>query len=168
MALDPSLPTPLTLKWEKRKTASSTHTPTARAGCTMGLWSAKGTGVMFGGVTDEDRGEEGLESVFWNDLCVFFCRRTCDEHERGTDVLFWGDGRYGYQLGGHGRWIAMHLKKPKKRGGGRKKQVKGGEVVPPAHGLDDHEEDPGDDGEETEASAGHAFAPIAHSALIAD
>ena len=70
MTLDPSLPTPLALKWEKRKTASSTHTPTARAGCTMALWSAKGTGVMFGGVTDEERGEEGLESVFWNDLCV--------------------------------------------------------------------------------------------------
>jgi hypothetical protein len=70
MTLDPSLPSPLALKWEKRKTASSTHTPTARAGCTMTLWSAKGTGVMFGGVTDEERGEEGLESVFWNDLCA--------------------------------------------------------------------------------------------------
>ncbi|KAH0834643.1 hypothetical protein J3R83DRAFT_10152 [Lanmaoa asiatica] len=125
MTLDPTLPTPLTLKWEKRKTASSTHTPTARAGCTMALWSAKGTGVMFGGVTDEERGEEALESVFWNDL-------------------------YGYQLGGHGRWIAMHLKKPKKRGGGKKKQVKGGGAIPSVQDLDDREE-PGEVEEETQA-----------------
>jgi hypothetical protein len=34
----------------------------------MGLWSAKGIGVLFGGVTDDDRDEESLESVFWNDL----------------------------------------------------------------------------------------------------
>jgi hypothetical protein len=34
----------------------------------MALWSAKGIGVMFGGVTDDDRDEESLESVFWNDL----------------------------------------------------------------------------------------------------
>lgn len=70
MALDPALTNPLVLKWEKRKTVSSTHTPTPRAGCTMALWSTKGMGVMFGGVTDEERGEEGLESVFWNDLWV--------------------------------------------------------------------------------------------------
>lgn len=52
---------------------------------TMALWSAKQTGILFGGVTDEDTGEETLvrfefsnslifliktwqESVFWNDL----------------------------------------------------------------------------------------------------
>jgi len=34
----------------------------------MALWSAKSTGVLFGGVTDEDTSEEVLESVFWNDL----------------------------------------------------------------------------------------------------
>jgi hypothetical protein len=34
----------------------------------MGLWSAKSIGILFGGVTDEDRDEESLESVFWNDL----------------------------------------------------------------------------------------------------
>jgi hypothetical protein len=34
----------------------------------MGLWSAKGMGVLFGGVTDEDNHEETLESVFHNDL----------------------------------------------------------------------------------------------------
>ncbi|KAF8423442.1 hypothetical protein L210DRAFT_3570260 [Boletus edulis BED1] len=66
ISLDPSLPNPITLKREKRKTASSVHMPMARAGCTMTLWSAKGTGVMFGGVTDQERGEEGLESrLIW-------------------------------------------------------------------------------------------------------
>jgi hypothetical protein len=34
----------------------------------MALWSAKGFGVLFGGVTDDERDEESLESVFWNDL----------------------------------------------------------------------------------------------------
>ncbi|KIJ63011.1 hypothetical protein HYDPIDRAFT_113512 [Hydnomerulius pinastri MD-312] len=97
MTLDPSLPSPLTLKWEKRKTPQSPHTPTARAGCTMALWATKSTGVMFGGVTDEEQGEEGLESVFWADM-------------------------YGYQLAGNGRWTSMTLKKPKKKGGGGKKK----------------------------------------------
>ncbi|KAG9308086.1 hypothetical protein JVU11DRAFT_12599 [Chiua virens] len=104
MTLDPALPTPLALKWERRKTVSSTHMPTAHAGCRMALWLAKSTGVMFGWVTDEERVEEGLESAFWNDL-------------------------YGYQLGGNGRWIAMHLKRPKKKGGGKKKQPKRGGVT---------------------------------------
>ncbi|KAN0085624.1 hypothetical protein V8E55_006758 [Tylopilus felleus] len=136
MTLDPSFPTPLTLKWEKRKTASSAHTPTPRAGCTMALWSAKGTGVMFGGVTDEERGEERLESVFWNDL-------------------------YGYQVAGHGRWIAMHLKKPKKRGGGgKKKQAKGGGATSSIQDLDDHNDDEaGEDGEETQTRSPVAIRP---------
>jgi len=34
----------------------------------MTLWAAKSMGVLFGGVTDEDTSEEGLESMFWNDL----------------------------------------------------------------------------------------------------
>ncbi|KAG6370868.1 galactose oxidase [Boletus reticuloceps] len=123
MTLSPSLPSPLVLKWEKRKTPSSTHKPTARAGCTMALWSAKGTGVMFGGVTDEEQGDEGLESEFWNDL-------------------------YGYQLGGNGRWIAMHLKKPKtKSGSGKKKQAKASGAILSTQDLNDHEEEDGEDGE---------------------
>ncbi|KAF9237721.1 galactose oxidase [Melanogaster broomeanus] len=97
ITLDTSLPNPLTLKWERRKTPQSPHTPSSRAGCTMALWYAKSTGVMFGGVTDEERGEEGLESVFWNDM-------------------------YGYQLAGNGRWVSMILKRPKKKGGGGKKK----------------------------------------------
>jgi hypothetical protein len=34
----------------------------------MALWAAKGIGVLFGGVTDDERDEESLDSVFWNDL----------------------------------------------------------------------------------------------------
>ncbi|KAG1733150.1 galactose oxidase [Suillus lakei] len=56
----------LGLRWEKRKKPS--FAPHIRSGCTMALWSAKGIGVLFGGVTDDDRDEESLESVFWNDL----------------------------------------------------------------------------------------------------
>ena len=37
----------------------------------MALWSAKSMGVLFGGVTDEDKHEETLESVFHNDLSVY-------------------------------------------------------------------------------------------------
>ena len=62
----------------------------------MALWAAKGLGIMFGGVTDEDKHEETLESVFHNDL-------------------------YGYQLSGNGRWVSMLLKKPKQEKGKKKR-----------------------------------------------
>ena len=62
----------------------------------MALWAAKGMGIMFGGVTDEDEHEETLESVFHNDL-------------------------YGYQSSGNGRWVSMLLKKPKQEKGKKKK-----------------------------------------------
>lgn len=66
-------------------------------------------------------------------------------------------GRYGYQLGGHGRWIAMHLKKPKNRGGGgKKRQGKSVGVIPSTQDHDDHGEEPGED-EETQASLGLCF-----------
>ena len=55
-------------KWEKRKRSSDSYAPSVRSGCTMALWAAKGTGVLFGGVTDEDTSEEVLESMFWNDM----------------------------------------------------------------------------------------------------
>ena len=61
---------PLTLKWEKRKKPSTAYAPSLRSGGTMTLWAAKGMGVLFGGVSDEDTGEETLESVFFNDLYV--------------------------------------------------------------------------------------------------
>ncbi|KAF8878772.1 hypothetical protein BD779DRAFT_1613006 [Infundibulicybe gibba] len=86
---------PLTLKWERRKRPA--YAPSLRSGCTMALWASKNTGVLFGGVTDEDTGEETLESVFWNDL-------------------------YGYQLDGKGRWISLTLKRPKPKGGAKKKK----------------------------------------------
>jgi hypothetical protein len=57
-----------TIKWERRKRASDAYAPSLRSGCTMTLWAAKGMGILFGGVTDEDTNEETLESVFWNDL----------------------------------------------------------------------------------------------------
>lgn len=34
----------------------------------MALWTAKNTGVLFAGVTDDDKDEETLDSIFWNDL----------------------------------------------------------------------------------------------------
>jgi hypothetical protein len=64
----------------------------------MTLWVAKGMGIMFGGVTDEDKHEETLESVFHNDL-------------------------NGYQMIGNGRWVSMLLKKPKQEKGKKKKVV---------------------------------------------
>lgn len=85
---------PLTMKWERRKRPSTAFAPSLRSGCTMALWTARNTGVLFGGVTDEDTSEETLESVFHNDL-------------------------YGHQIAGNGRWISMMLKRPKK---GAKKQ----------------------------------------------
>jgi hypothetical protein len=36
----------------------------------MTLWPAKNMGVCFGGVFDDDRDEESLESVFYQDACV--------------------------------------------------------------------------------------------------
>ncbi|KAI5118743.1 hypothetical protein M0805_008143 [Coniferiporia weirii] len=83
-------------KWEKRKKVG--YAPSLRSGCTMTLWSAKGMGVLFGGVTDEDTSEETLESIFHNDM-------------------------YGYQPTGNGRWVTLGLRKPKGKGkgtGGRK------------------------------------------------
>lgn len=58
----------LIAKWERRKRKSTAYAPSIRSGCTMTLWSAKEMGILFGGVTDEDKDEETLESVFHNDL----------------------------------------------------------------------------------------------------
>lgn len=59
---------PLIIKWERRKRPSTAYSPALRSGATMSLWAAKGMGVLFGGVTDEDSDEETLKSIFWNDL----------------------------------------------------------------------------------------------------
>ncbi|KAF8522643.1 hypothetical protein BU17DRAFT_44591 [Hysterangium stoloniferum] len=75
------------IKWERRK--KSGYAPSLRSGCTMALWQTRSVGVLFGGVFDEDKGEEGLESTFYNDL-------------------------YAYQMSGNGRWSSLTLRKPKK------------------------------------------------------
>lgn len=54
------------LKWEKRKRIG--YMPSLRSGCAMTNWAAKGMGVMFGGVFDEEKDEDSLESVFYNDM----------------------------------------------------------------------------------------------------
>jgi len=58
------------IKWERRRKTG--YAPSLRSGCTMALWTAKNTGILFGGVFDEDRGEEGMDSVFFNDLWVSY------------------------------------------------------------------------------------------------
>ncbi|PVF93896.1 galactose oxidase [Serendipita vermifera] len=83
------------VKWEKRKRVG--YVPSVRSGCTMALWASKGIGVLFGGVYDDDKDEETLESIFYNDL-------------------------YGYQTSGNGRWISLALKRPKKKGQPSKKK----------------------------------------------
>ncbi|KZV91213.1 hypothetical protein EXIGLDRAFT_719583 [Exidia glandulosa HHB12029] len=79
------------IKWSKRKKIGYAPSP-PRSGCTMAFWSAKGTGVLFGGVTDVKEDDETIESVFYNDL-------------------------YGYVTAGNGRWISLALRKPKKKPG---------------------------------------------------
>ncbi|EIW72802.1 hypothetical protein TREMEDRAFT_72882 [Tremella mesenterica DSM 1558] len=75
------------IKWEKRKKVG--YAPSLRSGCTMAYWANKGMGVLFGGVLDEEKDEESMESVFYNDL-------------------------YGYNPSGNGRWVSLNLKKRKK------------------------------------------------------
>ena len=52
-------------KWEKRRRVG--YPPSTRSGCSMTLWPAKGMGVCFGGVFDDDRDEESLDSIFYQD-----------------------------------------------------------------------------------------------------
>ncbi|KAL8290639.1 hypothetical protein RQP46_002897 [Phenoliferia psychrophenolica] len=107
------------LKWEKRKKIG--YAPTPRSGCTMALWSAKNMGVLFGGVSDEDKDEETLDSTFYNEL-------------------------FGYNISGTGRWISLPLKK-KKKAGGKKRKPKVVEATPSAADREDEEMRDGSDGE---------------------
>ncbi|TFK70659.1 hypothetical protein BDN72DRAFT_958623 [Pluteus cervinus] len=66
-------------------------------------------------ITDEDTGGEALESVFRNDL-------------------------YGYQLPGKGKWVSLTLKKPKQKGGQKKKSKP--VVQNEGSGEDDKDESP--------------------------
>lgn len=81
----------------------------------MAYWTAKEMGILFGGVTDEDLGDEGMRSIFWNEL-------------------------FGYKTEGSGRWVVMGLKKGKKAGSGKgkKKSVGGANVK---EGDSDREKD---------------------------
>lgn len=54
------------LKWERRKRVG--YAPSLRSGCSMTHWASKGMGVLFGGVIDEEKDEESMESTFFNDL----------------------------------------------------------------------------------------------------
>jgi len=123
-------------KWIKRKNVG--YAPTPRSGCTMALWQAKGMGVLFGGVFDDDKDEETLESVFFNEL-------------------------FGYNMAGRdGRWISLPLKRKKKQGGGkRKKKVATPVVEAPKEedkeeGEDKMEQDGGDEDEDVEMAEGQA------------
>ena len=100
----------------------------------MALWATKGMGVLFGGVTDEDTSEEGLESVFYNDMCVVFFF--------GKNLhLYWA--RYSYQLVGKGRWNSLTLKKVKFKPG--KKDYKGKQVQKQKSGVHGDHSDECDD-----------------------
>ena len=57
--------------WEKRKKGGLA--PSSRSGCSMTHWAAKGMGVLFGGVHDEEE-KEDMKSVFYNDLQVLLSR----------------------------------------------------------------------------------------------
>ncbi|BGP24519.1 Kelch repeat-containing protein 3 [Rhodotorula toruloides] len=83
-------------KWEKRKNPGNPPNPT-RSGCTMAYWANKGMGILFGGVSDDDKDEETLDSTFYNEL-------------------------FGYNTTGNGRWIQLMLRRKKKIGGGGNKK----------------------------------------------
>lgn len=60
------------VRWEKRKKPVNAPSP-ARAGATMAFH--KGRGIQFGGVHDVENSEEGIESEFFNNLCVWNIER---------------------------------------------------------------------------------------------
>lgn len=81
------------VKWEKRKKVG--YAPSLRSGCSMTYWANKGMGVLFGGVLDEEKDEESMESTFYNDL-------------------------FAYNPAANGRWVSLNLKKRKKPGARRR------------------------------------------------
>ncbi|KAI5479162.1 Kelch repeat containing protein [Pseudohyphozyma bogoriensis] len=112
-------------KWEKKK--KSGYAPTPRSGCTMALWAAKSMGVLFGGVYDDDKDEETLDSVFYNEL-------------------------FGLNLNGT-RWISLPLKRKKKAGGGRKKKQKAAEAAAQAQKDEDEDMEDAERGSDAEDEA---------------
>ncbi|AAS51243.1 ACR016Wp [Eremothecium gossypii ATCC 10895] len=55
------------IRWERRKKQG--FQPSSRAGCSM--VHHKGRGILFGGVYDYEETEEGLDSLFYNDLFTY-------------------------------------------------------------------------------------------------
>ncbi|ORX35978.1 hypothetical protein BD324DRAFT_629737 [Kockovaella imperatae] len=101
------------IKWQRRK--RSGYPPTLRSGCSMCHWSAKGMGVLFGGVLDEENDDDEMISTFYNDM-------------------------YAYNPEGRGKWISLNLKRPKKAGGRRRKKV-----AKAANDKDEEEDEGGED-----------------------
>lgn len=69
---DAAAGTPPTVRWEKRKKPVNVPSP-ARAGATMAFH--RGRGIQFGGVHDVENSEEGIESEFFNNMCVWNIER---------------------------------------------------------------------------------------------
>ncbi|CEQ39052.1 SPOSA6832_00530 [Sporobolomyces salmonicolor] len=113
-------------KWEKRKNPGYAPNP-ARSGCTMAFWAAKGMGVLFGGVSDDDKDEETLDSTFYNEL-------------------------FGYNTAGNGRWISLPLKKKKKAGGANKKKKAKLAAAAAAAAAQKKQENGGDDEDDDDAA----------------
>jgi hypothetical protein len=133
----------LTVKWERRKRPSTAYAPSLRSGATMALWANKSTGILFGGVTDEDTSEETLESVFWNDLSVHLINqpvKVCSNIFAPCG-LFSTSYRNGYQLTGNGRWMSMTLKRPKKSITPKRKKGPAGDASRQTTGNQDHDSD---------------------------
>lgn len=107
----------------------------------MALWAARNTGILFGGVTDEDTSEETLDSIFHNDLYVHprsvLYRSSLIPHDRN-----------GYQISGNGRWFSMALKKPKKKGGVKKKPT-----MPQSSQREVRQEDRNDDSDDEQGES---------------
>ena len=111
-------------KWDRRKKVG--YVPSLRSGSTMCYWGNKNMGVLFGGVTDDDKDEETLQSVFHNDL-------------------------FGYNLSGGGKWISLNLKKPKKALS-KKSKGKGKKKKQQRNQIDSEEEDENNNNEEEDVN----------------
>jgi hypothetical protein len=117
----------------------------------MALWQAKGMGVLFGGVTDEDRDEETLESVFHRDLSVYLMTVRCLQLTKC---------RFGYQVAGKGRWLSLGLKKPKKKGTQGAKKKKKPQATRKGADFDDEA------GSDNETEAAPVIDPVSVSVLL--
>ncbi|CEH16637.1 Protein containing repeated kelch motifs [Ceraceosorus bombacis] len=109
------------IEWTRKRKIG--YAPGQRSGCTMTLWPQRNTGVLFGGVTDNENDEESLESFCHNDL-------------------------FAYALSGNGRWTSLNLRRKKTQGGKRRRKA----AVQPEQrraAQSDGEEDEDEEGDET-------------------